>query len=66
MIAIAMHKDTKSLIICNGYKDDEFIRLALQGLRLGKEIYVVEQISELPRIIHMSKSSVLIHVSDFA
>ena len=56
MIAIAMHKDTKSLIICNGYKDDEFIRLALQGLRLGKEIYlVVEQISEVPRIIHMSK-----------
>ncbi|MEC8333044.1 MAG: biosynthetic arginine decarboxylase [Verrucomicrobiota bacterium] len=56
MIAIAMHKDTDSLIICNGYKDDEFIRLALQGLRLGKEIYlVVEQISEVPRIIQMSK-----------
>ena len=56
MIAIAMHKDPKSLIICNGYKDDEFIRLALQGLRLGKEIYlVVEQISEVQRIIHMSK-----------
>ncbi len=56
MIAIAMHKDPKSLIICNGYKDDEFIRLALQGLRLGKEIYlVVEQISEVSRIIKMSK-----------
>ena len=56
MIAIAMHKDPKSLIICNGYKDDEFIRLALQGLRLGKEIYlVVEQISEVQRIIQMSK-----------
>lgn len=56
MIAIAMHKDPKSLIICNGYKDDEFIRLALHGLRLGKEIYlVVEQISEVSRIIKMSK-----------
>ena len=56
IIAIAMHKDPKSLIICNGYKDDEFIRLALHGLRLGKEIYlVVEQISEVPRIIQMSK-----------
>lgn len=56
MIAIAMHKDPKSLIICNGYKDDEFIRLALQGLRLGKEIYlVVEQLSEVPRIIQISK-----------
>jgi arginine decarboxylase len=56
MIALAMHKDPKSLIICNGYKDDEFIRLALQGLRLGKEIYlVVEQLSEVPRIIQISK-----------
>lgn len=55
-VAIAMHKNSKSLIVCNGYKDDEFIRLALQGSRLGKEIYlVVEQISELPRIIKMSK-----------
>jgi len=56
MIALAMHKDPKSLIICNGYKDDEFIRLALQGLRLGKEIYlVVEQLSEVARIIQISK-----------
>jgi arginine decarboxylase len=56
MLALAMHKDPKALIICNGYKDDEFIRLALQGLRLGKEIYlVVEQLSEVPRIIKTSK-----------
>ncbi len=56
MIAIAMHKNPKALVICNGYKDDEFIRLALQGLRLGKEIYlVVEQLSEVPRIIQLSK-----------
>ena len=56
MIALAMHKDPHSLIICNGYKDEEFIRLALQGIRLGKEVYlVVEQLSEVPRIIQMSK-----------
>lgn len=56
MIALAMHKDPKSLIICNGYKDDEFIRLALFGRKLGKEIYlVVEQLSEVPRIIQISK-----------
>lgn len=56
MIALAMHKDSKSLIICNGYKDDEFIELALFGRRLGKEIYiVVEQLSEVPRIIQLSK-----------
>ncbi len=56
MIALAMHRDAESLIICNGYKDEEFIRLALHGRRLGKEIYlVVEQLSELPRIIQLSK-----------
>lgn len=56
MIALAMHKNLKSLIICNGYKDDEFIRLALSGRRIGKEIYlVVEQLSEVARIIQISK-----------
>ena len=55
-IALAMHKDKKALIICNGYKDDEFIRLALSGRRLSKEIYlVVEQLSEVKRIIRLSK-----------
>ncbi len=56
MIALAMHKNMQSLIICNGYKDDEFIRLALNGRRIGKEIYlVIEQLSEVQRIIHISK-----------
>ena len=56
MIALAMHKDPQALIICNGYKDDQFIRLALHGIRLGKEIYlVVEQLSEVARIIQISK-----------
>jgi arginine decarboxylase len=56
MIALAMHKDPQSLIICNGYKDDEFIRLALYGRKLGKEVYlVVEQLSEVSRIIQMAK-----------
>lgn len=56
MIALAMHKNMQSLVICNGYKDDEFIRLALNGRRIGKEIYlVVEQLSEVPRIIQISK-----------
>lgn len=56
MIALAMHKDERSLIICNGYKDDEFVRLVLHGRRLDKEIYlVVEQLSEVRRIIRLSK-----------
>lgn len=58
MIALAMHKDVESLIICNGYKDDAFVRLALSGRRLGKSIFlVVEQLSEVRRIIQLSKET---------
>lgn len=58
MIALAMHKDPESLIICNGYKDDAFIRMALSGRRLGKSIFlVVEQLSEVRRIIQLSKQT---------
>jgi arginine decarboxylase len=55
MIALAMHDDPKSLIICNGYKDQDYIRLALLGRKLGKRvILVVEQLSELDDIIALS------------
>jgi len=58
MIALSMHKNPKALIVCNGYKDDEFIELALFGRRLGKEIYlVVEQLSEVRQIIELAKKS---------
>ncbi|MFA5264224.1 MAG: biosynthetic arginine decarboxylase [Opitutaceae bacterium] len=52
MIALAMHEGTQRLIICNGYKDHDYIRLALLGRKLGKRaILVVEQLSELNDII---------------
>jgi arginine decarboxylase len=55
MIALAMHEGNQRLIICNGYKDDDYIRLALLGRKLGKRvIIVVEQLSELDEIIRIS------------
>lgn len=58
MIALAMHKDPKALLICNGYKDDAFIRMALSGRRMGKPVFlVVEQLSEVRRIIELSKQT---------
>ncbi len=46
-----------SLVICNGYKDREFIRLALIGRQLGLETYiVVEKPSELALVIEESKA----------
>ena len=54
--ALAMHKDPESLIICNGYKDRAFIRIALLGRKLGKSvIIVVEKLEELEETIKTSK-----------
>src|SRR5467141_5458422 len=50
--ALAMHKDEESLIICNGYKDQAFIRIALLGRKLGKlVVIVVEKLEELEQTI---------------
>ena len=39
---------TDHLIVCNGYKDEEFMRLALMGQKLGHQVFIVlEQLSEL-------------------
>src|SRR5437763_2817155 len=54
--ALAMHKDPESLIICNGYKDRAFIRIALLGRKLGKRVViVVEKLEELEQAIRASK-----------
>jgi len=53
--ALAMHKDPESLIICNGYKDPAFIRIALLGRKLGKSvIIVIEKLEELEQTIRTS------------
>ena len=53
---LAMQSQPGSLVICNGYKDAEFIRMALLGTRLGKRvIMVVEKLEELRHIITISK-----------
>ena len=55
MIALAMHEGANRLIICNGYKDHDYIRLALLGRKLGKKIIlVVEQLSEIDDIISIA------------
>ncbi len=54
--ALAMHKDPESLIICNGYKDAAFVRIALLGRKLGKPaVIVVEKLEELEQTIRASK-----------
>lgn len=53
---LALQASTGSLIICNGYKDASFVRMALMGIKLGKTvIMVVEKLEELRQIISVSK-----------
>lgn len=53
---LANMDNPNALIICNGYKDEDFIELALLAQKMGKNIYVVvEKITELPMIIEISR-----------
>src|SRR3954469_23226109 len=53
---LALQNQIGSLIICNGYKDANFIRMALLGTKLGKKvIMVVEKLEELRQIITVSR-----------
>ncbi|HEX3799055.1 MAG TPA: biosynthetic arginine decarboxylase [Verrucomicrobiae bacterium] len=53
---LALQNSMGSLIICNGYKDAGFIKMAMLGLKLGKKvIMVVEKLEELRHIITLSK-----------
>jgi arginine decarboxylase len=46
ILGLAEHTD--HMIVCNGYKDDEFMRLALMGQKLGHQVFIVlEQLSEV-------------------
>ena len=45
---LALSESTDHIIVCNGYKDEEFMRLALMGQKLGHTVFIVlEQLSEL-------------------
>src|SRR2546422_7774143 len=52
---LALQSQLGSLIVCNGYKDASFIRIALLGTKLGKKvIMVLEKLEELRKIITIS------------
>ena len=54
--ALAVHTDNESLIVCNGYKDDAYIRTALLGRKLGKKVVLIaEKLSEVRAICRLAK-----------
>ena len=45
---LGISDSTNTVIVCNGYKDEEYMRLALMGQKLGHTVFVViEQLSEV-------------------
>ncbi|AWF82735.1 arginine decarboxylase [Microbulbifer sp. A4B17] len=55
--ALSTIEELDSLIICNGYKDQEFIELGLEATKLGlKCIFVIETLTELPIIVERSQA----------
>src|SRR4051812_21646141 len=51
LAVMAMLDDEEALIVCNGYKDEEYIETALMASKLGRTVLiVVEKFSELPLI----------------
>ncbi len=53
---LAMQSQANGMIICNGYKDCAFIKMALMGTKLGRKvIMVVEKLEELKQIIAVSR-----------
>ena len=56
LMAVLGVAEVGTKVVCNGYKDREYIRLALSGLQLGIHVYiVVEKPSELELVIQQAE-----------
>ena len=57
LLAVVAMTDAQMPIICNGFKDAEFIRMALLAQRLGRTVIpVVEKVSELDLILSTAET----------
>ncbi len=53
---LAVNTHENSIIICNGYKDEDYVELALLAQKMGRRIFiVVEKLNELKLIADVSK-----------
>ena len=52
---LGLSESTEHLIVCNGYKDEEFMRLALMGQKLGHQVFIViEQLSQIDLLLSVA------------
>jgi arginine decarboxylase len=56
LIALSVHNSDDSTILCNGYKDAEYIELALMARKLGKRtIIIIEQLYEVNLVLEVAR-----------
>lgn len=56
LVAMALLNDASSILLCNGYKDSEYIELALDAQRLGLNPFLIlDRFAELSQIISIAK-----------
>lgn len=56
---LALEQADDSLLVLNGFKDEEFIRLAFSGAQAGKNVVIViEKLSELEHTIRIADESI--------
>ncbi|MBI1347427.1 biosynthetic arginine decarboxylase [bacterium] len=56
--ALAQEQTPESLLICNGFKDETFVRLAALGMQAGKRvIVVVEKLNELKMLLKQHQAT---------
>ncbi|MFN8579741.1 MAG: biosynthetic arginine decarboxylase [Gemmatimonadaceae bacterium] len=53
---LGLSESNEHIIVCNGYKDEEFMRLALMGQKLGHRVFIVlEQLSEVEVLLEAAR-----------
>ena len=54
--ALANMNDSEAFVVCNGYKDEEFVDLALHALKMGiQTVIVLEMSSELAMVLERAR-----------
>jgi arginine decarboxylase len=56
LAALSFDLSPDALLICNGFKDDEYLKLALNSIKLGnKVVIVIDEFNETKRLLDISK-----------
>ncbi|MBP9837740.1 MAG: arginine decarboxylase, partial [Proteobacteria bacterium] len=61
LAVLALHDNPNALLLCNGYKDHDYIELAMMSQRVGrKPIIIIEKYSELATVLEIAEKHNLV------